>query len=107
MLRSLFRSMSLSLLAPIEIMTLSLCCFAIIILIEIGAEPNGPPPATPGPAPGVHEFAKPLPKTGVKRTQQGDRAKRTQQGNHDDAKKRHTGERCTIGCIMNSEIRSD
>ena len=73
-------------------MTLSLCCFAIIILIEIGAEPNGPPPATPGPPPGVHESAKSMPKADVKRTQQDDRAKRTHKGDHDDAKKRHAGE---------------
>ena len=78
-------------------MTLSLCCFAIIILIETGAEPNGPPPATPGPLPGVHRSGKSMPKAGVKRTQQDDSAKRTQKGDHDDAKKRHTGERCTTG----------
>ena len=36
--------LSLSLLATVDIMLSSLCCFAIVVLID---GPNGPPPATP------------------------------------------------------------
>ena len=62
MFRSPFFSfMSLSLLVTVDIMSLSLCCFAIIMLIEGGEEgPNGPPAATPGPATGGARFAEPI-----------------------------------------------
>ena len=69
-------------------MTLSLCCFAIIILIETGAEPNGPPPATPGLLSDNHKSVMAMPKAGVKRMRQDDGPKRTQKGDHDNAKKR-------------------
>ena len=55
MFRSPFFSfMSLSLLATVDIMSLSLCCFAIIMLID---GPKGPPPATPGHSTGGSMFA--------------------------------------------------
>ena len=68
-------------------MTLSLCCFAIIILIETGPQANGPPPATPGLLSDNHKSVKAMPKAGVKRMRQDDSPKRTQKGDHDNAKK--------------------
>ena len=42
--------LNLPLLATVDVMLSSLCCFAIIVLID---DPQGPPPATPGPVPCV------------------------------------------------------
>ena len=42
--------LNIPLLATVDIMLSSLCCFAIIVLID---DPQGPPPATPGPVPFV------------------------------------------------------
>ena len=41
--------LNLPLCATLDVMLSSLCCLAIVLLIE---KPQGPPPATPGPRPG-------------------------------------------------------
>ena len=92
--------MSLSLLATVDIMTLSFCCFAIIMLIEGDYGPKGPPPATPGGATHGSKPADQVSKAGVANTGPVAKtagAKRTQQGDRDDATKRHAGKRCTTG----------
>ena len=88
--------MSLSLLATVDIMTLSFCFFVIIMLIEGDDGPKGPPPATPGPAIHCSKPADQIPKarfwnTGLAAKTPG--AKRTQQGDRDDDLKRHAGRR--------------
>ena len=57
--------MSLSLLATVDIMTLSFCFFVIIMLIEGDDGPKGPPPATPGPAIQCSKPADQIPKARV------------------------------------------
>ena len=102
--------MSLSLLATVDIMTLSFCCFAIIMLIEGDYEPKGPPPATPGRAIHGSKPADQISKAGVANTGLAAKtagAKRTQQGDLDDDPKRHAGRRSMTGCIRSSEIGSD
>ena len=88
--------MSLSLLATVDIMTLSFCCFVIIMLIEGDDGPEGPPPATPGRAIHCSKPADQIPKAGVSNTGPAAKtpgAKRAQQGDRDDDLKRHAGRR--------------
>ncbi len=102
---ALFCVRSLSLLATVDIMTLSFCCFAIIMLIEGDDGPKGPPPATPGRATRGSKSAEQTSKAGVANTGPVAKtagAKRTQQGDLDDDPKCHAGRRSMIACIRSS-----
>ena len=88
--------MTLSLLATVDIMTLSFGFFVIIMLIEGDDGPKGPPPATPGPPIHCSKPADHIPKAGVSNTGLAAKtpgAKRAQPGDRDDDLKRHAGSR--------------
>ena len=99
--------LSLSLLATVDIMLSSLCCFTIVVLID---GPRGPPPATPGPVTRDSMSSEKISLAVVAKTgpaPESVAAKRTPQVDLDADLKPQAAKRCRAGRTDSGAISSD